>query len=254
MPKLSWLPASLFIILALSLSSLSSAELRIGVNPTYKPLIYKEGSKLTGIEVATAKELAKILDEKITFVEMNWDALIPAVQKGEIDAIMSGMSITEARKGLVDFSHSYLEIGQMAIIRSKDAGRLSAPRAIFQSGSKVGVEQGTTGQSFAKDFLISANIKSYENPDQIFAALRSGEVDFFLHDAPTSWKLAQTMEHSDLLALYRPLTKESLAWAVKKGNTALLQRLNNGLKTLKSKGTLSHIQNHWIPVKIAVGE
>ena len=248
------LPSYFFISLFLLLSSHVNAELTIGVNATYKPLIYKEANQLTGIEVATARELSKILGEKITFVEMEWDALIPAVQVGKIDVIMSGMSITPERKTLVDFSTPYLETGQMAIIRLKDAGRFSTPRAIFQNGAKVGVEHNTTGHDFAKQTLLSATIKSYTTTDEIFSALRSGEIDFFIHDAPTSWKLAQTAEYSDLLALYRPLSSEFLAWAVKKGNSSLLTRLNNGLRILKDKGILNKIQNHWIPVKIEVGE
>lgn len=213
------------VIFSMQLSA--HADIKVGIDPSYKPLAFIENGEMTGIEVATANELGKELNEKIEFVTMPFDNLIPALQSDKIDVIMSGMSMTEERKAIIDYSNSYLEIGQMAIIRTKDAAKFSAPRAIFSPGVKVGVQMDTTGNTFADQYLISATIKQYNSADRLFAALRSGEIDFMIHDAPTSWELAQTSEYSDLLPLYRPLTRESLAWAVKKGNTELLNKLNN---------------------------
>ncbi len=224
----------------------------VGVNPYYRPLVFKENDKLVGIDPTTAIEVGKLLSRKIEFKEMDFEALIPALKTGEIDVIMSGMSVTKERKQQVDFSDAYLEIGQMAIISMSKIGSLSFPAAIFDEGRSVGVEPGTTGESYAKEFLGTASIKTYTDPNQAFAALRSGEIDYYIHDAPTSWKIGQSSDHSDLMPLYRSLTEEQLAWAVKKGNTALLNDLNKALAKLKAEGRINAIQNYWIPVKVEV--
>ncbi|ARN74821.1 ABC transporter substrate-binding protein [Oceanicoccus sagamiensis] len=224
----------------------------VGVNPYYRPLVFKESDKLVGIDPMTAIEVGKVLSREIEFKEMDFEALIPALQSGEIDVIMSGMSVTQERQQVVDFSDAYLEIGQMAIIAMKKISSLSFPAAIFDEGRTVGVEPGTTGETYAKEFLGKSIIKTYADPQKAFAALRSGEIDYYIHDAPTSWKIGQTSEYSDLMPLYRSLTNEQLAWAVKKGNTRLLSDLNKALGQLKEEGKINAIQNHWIPVKVEV--
>ena len=229
-----------------------SNSLVVGVNAEYKPLVYKENGQLTGIEPATAKALGKLLEKEIVFKEYPWTELIPSLEKGGIDIIMSGMSITDERSQRVDFTQPYLQIGQMAIIRRADIGRLSQPRAMYKAGMRVGVELGTTGEQYVKDYAAEAELKQYQNPREGFSALQQNEIDFFIHDAPTSWKLAQSSNDTDLMALYKPLTNESIAWAVNKNNTQLLNTLNEALETLRAAGTLSKIQYQWIPVKIEV--
>ena len=160
-------------------------SLLVGLNPEYKPLVYKDDGQLTGIEPATAKELGKLLKKQIVFKEYAWAELIPALESGAIDVIMSGMSITAERSQRIAFTQPYLEIGQMAIIRKADIGRLSQPRAMFKAGVRIGVEPGTTGEQFVQTAVAEAEVLTYASPQQGFLALQAGEIDFFVHDAPT---------------------------------------------------------------------
>ena len=79
-------------------------DLRVGVAPDSPPLIYMDKGKLSGIEIAAAESLGKLMDRKIKYVEKPFNDLIPALESGEIDIIMSGMSITEERAKQVNFS------------------------------------------------------------------------------------------------------------------------------------------------------
>lgn len=223
----------------------------VGLNPEYRPMAFRHDGQLDGIEPMMAMAVGKMMGREVVFKEMEWVQLIPALEKGDIDVIMSGMSVTDARKQQVDFTSSYMEIGQMAIIRMKDIGSLSLPGAMARPGRTVGVEPGTTGETYAKEHT-AAVVKYYDNPAQAFEALRKGEINYYIHDAPTSWKIAQSPQYSDLMPLYRALTKEQLAWAVKKGNKALLDELNLALGELTRNGSVGLIQNHWIPVKVEV--
>ena len=226
--------------------------LRVALSPDYPPLAFKEDGKLVGIEVANAHEVARILGRDLQFVEMPMQGFIPALEAGRVDVVMSGFSITAERQGQVAFVQPFMEVGQMAIIRVDDAGRFAQPRALYLAGLRIGVEPGTTGEAYVREHFDQAVIQNYADPAQAFAALRAGATDVYVHDAPTSWGLAASKEDQDLLSLYRPLTSESMAWAVRKDSVVLLGQLNAALEELQANGRLRVIQNYWIPIKVQV--
>jgi polar amino acid transport system substrate-binding protein len=116
----------------------------------------------------------------------------------------------------------------------------------------VGVEPGTTGAAFAERELKDAQVNFFANPDEAFQGLRKDVIDLYIHDAPTSWQLANGMENDDLISLYSPLTEEMLAWAVASDNDALAGDLNRALQLMQGNGTLQYILNRWIPVTVEV--
>jgi polar amino acid transport system substrate-binding protein len=177
---------------------------------------------------------------------------IDALNSGKVDVVMSGYSITPERRDQVAFARSFMQIGQMAIILAQRAGQLAHPRALYRSGVAIGVEPGTTGERYARENFPAAEIRNYAAPNDAFDALRRQEIDAYIHDAPTSWNLASSRENQDLLSLYRPLTREELAWAVRKDNTRLLRQLNAALTELEANGRLAAIRNYWIPVTVQV--
>ena len=146
---------------------------------------------------------------------------MPALQAGEIDVIMSGMSVTAARKEQVIFTEPYMDIGQMAIMSTEKVAQFSQPWSLYREGVRIGVEPGTTGAEYAESELKDAEVKFFADSDAAFAGLRSDEIDLYIHDAPTSWQLATTSDNSDLISLYTPLTNEELAWAVRKDDERL---------------------------------
>ena len=238
--------------LTLTFSAFAKEPLRVGLSPDYPPLAYKDQGQLTGIDVAAAEVLGKQLGRKTEFVEKSFDKLIPALQAGEVDIIMSGMSITPERSEKVSFSNPYFSAGQMAIIRFADAGRFGFKGAIFRSGARIAVQKHTTGEDFATKNLKDATVTRCDSTDEAFALLKSSKVDFLLHDAATSWLLATDKDKQDLMSLNTELTDEKLGWAVKKDNTALLHSVNQQLAIMQKNGMLRAIISQWVPVTIEV--
>lgn len=226
--------------------------LRVGVTPNYPPLAFKENGRIVGIEADLAAQLGTDFGVKIEFVETPWEQLPTALDEGRIDVVMSGASVTDRRKELVLFTDPYLEVGQMVLVRRKDEARLSAPGALASSGVRVGVVNRTTGEQYAKENLDNATLVSFADVDAGIAALRKGDIDAFVHDAPTVWSTVgrPLNEDEELAGLYRPLTHEYLAWAVKKeGGEALRDFLNAALVRWRSDGTLERVTTRWIPVR-----
>ncbi len=245
--------AQALLPLALVFATNTLAEpLRVAVSADYEPLMFKRDGQLVGIEANNAKEVAAILGRKVKIVEMPMREFIPALNDGRVDVVMSGFSITPEREAQVAYARPFMEIGQMAIIRTKDAAHLAQPHGLRQPGLRVGVEPGTTGETYAREHFSEARILNYPNPSYAFAALRAGAADVYIHDAPTSWRLSNDRGNPDLISLYRKLTSENLAWAVRKDNVVLLGQLNAALAELRSNGRLQAIQNYWIPVTVQV--
>lgn len=224
-------------------------ELRIGMTPNYPPLVTKgDDGKMRGMEVDFANLLAKQLDLKVTLIEMPWEELLPALVDDKIDVIMSGMSITPARAQFADFTVPYMPIGQMAMVRKTDLPRLREQEALDQPTSRVGVIQNTTGDYFARGQLKNAKVVGFVSVDEGIAALRNDQVDFFLSDAPTVWELTSRRkpENADLAGIYRPLTTEYLAWAVRQDDDALRQQLNATVLQWAQNGQLEDIIDDWV--------
>ena len=241
------------LVLFLLMSVVTHADtLRVGLSPDYPPLQFKEGGNLMGIEVDNAHAVSKILGKRVKFVELPLQELFGALEKGEIDVIMSGLSVTAEREQQVAFVEPYMKVGQMAIMHISRAGRFASQWAMFQPGVRVGVEPDTTGAQFAAENLTDADVAFYADAEQAFAALRSGDIDLYIHDAPTSWRLATGKGEDDLISQYRELTDERLAWAVRPGDIKLESELRSALRQMKRNGTLDYILNRWIPVRVEV--
>ncbi len=220
--------------------------------PDYQPLNYMREGELVGIEADNAMELAKHLGLKLERRVMPFADLLQALNAGDVDIIMAGVSVTDERKARMLFTDPFMQVGQMAIILADNAASFGHPRTMYRPGIRIGVEPNTTGHRYVENRLPDSNMQFYANPETAFEALRQNQVDLFIHDAPTSWRLASDRDNLDMLGLFRPLTTEQLAWAVHKDNALLAARVNAALAQLQSTGTIRAIQNFWIPVKVNV--
>jgi polar amino acid transport system substrate-binding protein len=246
----------LLLLLGLTFCALGCAQaseaLRAGTSADYPPLAFTQAGRIVGIEADLAAALAERLDRPIHFVELSWEELIPALEAGEIDLIMAGRSVTDARARRVAFTRPYLNLGQMALIRMADLGRFATPGALRRTDARVGFSEGTTGSRYAREHLANATLVPQEDVDQGVQALRSGAIEVFIHDAPTVWRIASAPGEEQLVGLFWSLTEERLAWAVKPDNQELLQALDQSLAEWEESGRLKAIVNRWIRVRVEV--
>lgn len=226
--------------------------LRVGIAPNYPPLAFKDDGQLQGIEVDFAKRLGPALDRPVVLVETPWDDLAKAlVEDKTIDVVMSGTSITEKREERVDFTAPYMDIGQMVLIRDADYGHLRNAAALDKPTVRVGFISNTTSQQYAQKHLDHAKLEGFDDADVGVAALRANRIDAFIVDAPAVWRVSGGLlsKETQLRGLYTPLTKEKLAWAVRKGDDALRLQLNAILAKWQKDGTLADVIDDWITVK-----
>ena len=223
--------------------------LRVGITPSYPPLIFKLGDKIAGVEVDLAQQLGKELNRKVEFIEFRWDALIPALLEGKIDIIMSGMSITEARKVRIAFTEHYLKSGLLIALRTEDSKKYNSLQSIKDSHVAAGVIKETTGDIFVQKNLPRARKVPYSTADRAAHDLKLRRIDIYVDDAlSVIWLVSEN--EADLTALWEPLTKEQIAWGVRRDNTEFLAQVNTILSTWEQDGTLHNVLIKWLPPKI----
>lgn len=238
--------------LALADNAVERGLIRVGTAADYPPLTQQSDGKVSGIEADLAAQMSQRTDLDFEFRILPWNELLPALERGDIDMVMSGMSVTPERAAKVDFTEPYFQIGQMAIIRSVDAGRFNSPMQLLQPGVRIGYVADTTGAAFVRKFASMTEIRSFPSVEPALAALMAGEIDCLVHDSATSWNVDKDRRFASLMSLHRPLTKENLAWAVNKQQPALLALLNQQLQQMRSDGSLQRVLNQWIPVRVTM--
>lgn len=220
--------------------------IRIGITPQTPPYVFKLEDKTVGIEPDFAKELVKKFGKPAQFIEMPWERLIPSLMDGKIDVIMSGMSITKARKLQVRFTTPYMTNGLMTLMRTADKKLYDTPEKIYNTSRSIGVVAGTTADVFVRRKCPKALVATFLRTEDAVQALKRQEIMLFIDDGPiVAWAFSQNS--TEFSALFVPLTEEYTAWAVRPDNEKMLKLLNGALADWAKDGTTRRILKKWLP-------
>ena len=208
---------------------------KMGTNAAFPPYEYKEGDNFVGIDVEIATAIAEKLGGTLEIVDMEFDSIITAVNQGEVDFGMAGMTVTDERLLEVNFSSSYATGVQSVIVaEGSDIATLDD-----LAGKKIGVQLGTTGDIYASDEFGSENVTQYGKGADAVIALKGGDVDAVIIDNEPA--KAFVAENEGLTILDTDYAVEDYAIAVKKDNTQLLDDINAALEALTADGTIDSI-------------
>ncbi|MFF2753739.1 transporter substrate-binding domain-containing protein [Psychrobacillus sp. NPDC058041] len=199
--------------------------------------------EVEGFDIDIAKQLAKEIfgdENKIELVEVTSKTRIPLLNKGDIDAIIATMTITEERRKEVDFTEVYFEAGQSLLVKKG-----SAIKSIddLTKDTTVLAVKGSTSTDNIRKAAPDAQVLEFENYAEAFTALKAGKGDTLTTD--NSILLGMASEDDSFELVGGTFTDEPYGIAVKKGNTEFLDALNKALETLKSNGEFDKIYNKW---------
>ena len=213
----------------------------------FAPMVFKQGRELAGVEVELARALGEKLGRKVIFVELPWEDQIEALNAGRIDIIMSSMSITTARRYVIDFSKPYLIVGQMTLVRREDQNRYVLGFPMTPPGT-VGVLKATTGEFLVQRDFPKARRKVFSSAAEAAQALKRKKIDLFISDSTLVWHLAGLHSADGLAAVPLVLSEEQLAWGIRKGDERLLAAANDFIQKAARDGTLNRIFRRWAAV------
>jgi len=226
-------------------TSQAGQPLRVGITPDFPPLIFKQGDKIVGVEVDFAEMLGKELGRPVKFVELKWDAQIPALLEGRTDIIMSSMTATRERQVRIAFSEPFMKSGLVAGVRTGEAALYSTRESIMDFSGLIGVVPNTTSEAFVKKYFPFAQLHYIKYPRQAVNALEQRWIGMFICDAPTMiWTVS---ENESMEGIWLPLNDEYLAWGMRKDDQNLQTRVNVALAQFRLDGRLGMVLQKWLP-------
>lgn len=223
------------------LSTVEPGKLIMSTNAAFPPYeMTTDSGEFEGIDIETAQAIADKLGLELQIDDMDFDAALLAVQQGKADMVMAGVTVTDERQNVMDFTDSYAT-GIQSIIVKEDSDIDSVDDL---AGKKIGTQRGTTGYLYCSDDFGDENVVAYDNGLTAVQMLNNGQVDCVVIDnAPAKEFIAA---NPGLKLLDTAYVEESYAIGVGKGNTELKDAINTALEELKADGTLQAIVDKYI--------
>ncbi len=244
---------------------LRRGELRIGLEVGYMPFemidkrsglrqkeirhggFRRKGRQLSlmGFDIDMGIEMAKALGVKPVFVDTLWPSIIPSLNLGRFDIIFGGMSVTEARKKLVDFANPFMTVGQTVLLNAKHKKAVASYKDLNDPKFVVVSKPGTTGEEAVQRLIPKA---TYETADtEVEGAMRvlEGKADAFVYDFPFNAVFRALNPSDQLVFLDEPFTKEPIACAIRKNDPDFMKFLNDFLSQMKADGRFDKIYHKW---------
>ena len=206
-------------------------------------MLLDEDKNIVGFDIDLMNAIAKEAGFEVEFRNVAWDGIFAGVSAGEYDAIISSVTITDERREAYDFSEPYINAGQIVVVAADSD--IDGPDAL--GGSTVGAQIGTTG-AMAMQEKGDVTVKEYDEIGLAFEDLVAGRIDAVVCDTPVAADFALQREEykAKLKIAGAPFTDEWYGIVVKKGNTKLVELLNEGLKKVQEKGLDKERQEKWL--------
>ena len=225
---------------ATELTTVEAGKLTMATNAAFPPYeMTTDAGEFEGIDIETAQAIADKLGLELQIDDMDFDAALLSVQQGKADIVMAGVTVTDERKAVMDFSDSYATGIQSIIV--PEGSDIASPDDL--AGKKIGTQRGTTGYIYCSDDFGDENVVAYDDGLTAIQALNNGQVDAVVIDnAPAKEFVAA---NPGLVILDTSYAEEDYAIGMAKGSS-LEDAVNAVLEELKADGTLQSIEDMYI--------
>ena len=222
------------------LTTVEAGKLTMATNAAFPPYeMTTDAGDFEGIDIETAQAIADKLGLELQIDDMDFDAALLSVQQGKADIVMAGVTVTDERKAVMDFSDSYATGIQSIIV--PEGSDIASPDDL--AGKKIGTQRGTTGYIYCSDDFGDDSVVAYDDGLTAVQALNNGQVDAVVIDnAPAQEFVAA---NPGLKILDTSYAEEDYAIGMAK-NSPLEDAVNSVLEELKADGTLQAIVDKYI--------
>lgn len=229
--------------------------LRVGVSATREPFSFVDkNGRVSGHDGELARRIGERLQRPVEFLDMKFMALIPALQSGKVDLIVSGINITDERKKAVAFTRPYFANSQVMLVRQTGSDKSAPAQSAAASGDIVRLPQidgrricvltGSAGDLAARKHFPLASFQDLTLAADAALAVRTGKADAFVYDKSVLLNLVE--KNPELVILDQAVDKLEVAAAIASDNTVLLGQINAALAELKKEGVLQGLRAKWV--------
>lgn len=223
-------------VLALTAGIAAAGDVvRMGTEGAYPPYNFiNDAGEVDGFERELGDELCKRLDLTCEWVTNEWDSIIPNLVSGNYDTIIAGMSITDERDEVIDFTQNYTQPDPSAYLAMSDDADIK--------GGIVAAQTGTIQAAFIA--ASGATLVEFATPDETIAAVRNGEADAVLADLAYLSPIAE--ENADLMLLkQKELIGGGVGMGVRESDGELRAKFDSGIASMKADGSLNKLIMKW---------
>lgn len=225
-------------------SASSGSKIVFATNPEFPPFEYVVANgvlgEYDGIDMAIAKKIGEDQGVEVEMQSMEFDSLLVALQNGQIDATIAGMTVTEERAKSVDFSTPYYTATQVMIVPEDSDITCAADMA----GKIITVVQGYTGETCVQE--LGYDFVSFKKGTECVMELTNGKCDVVVIDSATAQKYVSDNKGLKIVEDSSAFASEEYAIAVQKGNTELLNKINASIEKMLADGTISELSAKYI--------
>jgi polar amino acid transport system substrate-binding protein len=246
---------SLFFVVILAMALVlaacagsSSKNLVVGTSADYPPYeSVDEQGNYVGFDMDLIREIGTRIGQQVEIKDMPFDSLIAAVQEGKVDAVIAAMQKSAARQEKVDFSDGYHTQVDAFLVNGDSTISMTKPQDA--AGLKIGVQTGTLQEQWAVDNLVPLGTQEdqifrYERVDQGALDVKNGRIDVLFINADPAAALAEK-EGLKVALVTGDTVDAPQAIAVQKGNTELLNKINDALAAMQQDGTVDQLLQKW---------
>jgi ABC-type amino acid transport substrate-binding protein len=218
-------------------------RVRIATDPTYPPFeqVQRENKQLVGFDMDVMRAIADRAGLNVEFVSTSYDILLGSVARCEVDGAISAMEITDDLKQSMSFSNPYYVVGQEVVVKK---GNLSITGRDTLAGMVVGAQKGQTGAAELQK-MAGVQTRLYDSAEMAFQDLIIGLIDAVVADSPQAQDYS-SLPANNLKIVGSSFTPKNYGIAVCNQNPDLLKKINTGLATIQSDGTLERLRQKWI--------
>lgn len=226
--------------------SSKKGKLVVGTEATFPPFEMSKDGEYTGFDMDIIRAIGENQGYEVEIKNLGFDALIPAVESGNIDCAVAAITIDEKRAKVVDFSKPYFDAGLIIAVKEDTTG-ITTTKDL--EGKRIAAQVGTTGANVCQEIKAkdsSTQVKIFESVGEAFMELQKGGIDAVVNDHPVTADYIKTTGKDNVIMVGEVFSADSqYGIAVKKGNSKLLEELNQGLDELKENGEYDQIYKKW---------
>ncbi|HAY98882.1 MULTISPECIES: basic amino acid ABC transporter substrate-binding protein [unclassified Mesotoga] len=215
------------------------AKYVVGTSADFPPFESVENGVFVGFDIDLINAIAEEMGFEVEIRDMSFDSLIAALVSGNLDIVISGMTITDEREEVVSFSKPYWTADQSVVVREDSEMSVT----VLFGKHNIGVQTGTTGDIWVEENLVETKIltgdfKRYDTYVLAMTDLVNRNVDAIVLDAPVAESFAE-VRPVKIVAIIK--TYEDYGIAVNKANKELLELINEGISRLEESGKLNEL-------------
>lgn len=238
--------AAAALVLGLGTGAVTAADLIVATDTAFVPFEFKEGDKYVGFDIDMWDAIAQDLGVTYQLRPMDFAGIIPALQTGQVDVALAGITIKPERQKAIDFSDGYYASGLMLMVPANST--ITGPDDL--KGKTLAVKTGTSSSDYAEQNFKETTLRKFPNIDNAYLELRTGGVEAAMHDTPNVLYYIKTAGNGQVKTVGEQMMGHQYGIGFPKGSE-LTAKVNAALAKMKADGRYDAIYAKWFGTKPA---